>query len=47
MSVAEAIRGGADYVVVGRPILNAQDPEKASRMFVEEINNALTSRASV
>jgi orotidine-5'-phosphate decarboxylase len=47
MPVGEAIRAGADYVVVGRPILNAQDPEKAARIFVDEISNTLTSRASV
>jgi len=43
MSVADAIRAGADYVVVGRPILNASDPVKASRTIVEEIGYAAGS----
>jgi len=40
-TVGEAIRAGADYVVVGRPILNAQDPVKAARMFAGEISDAV------
>src|SRR5262245_37626116 len=31
MSVREAITAGADYVVVGRPILSAPDPREAAR----------------
>lgn len=41
-TVAEAIRAGADYVVVGRPILNADKPEAAARRIVDEIAGALT-----
>jgi orotidine-5'-phosphate decarboxylase len=33
----EAIMGGADYIVVGRPILNALDPARAARQITEEI----------
>jgi len=40
MTAAEAVRAGADYVVVGRPILNAADPLEAARMIVEEIGTA-------
>lgn len=40
MSAAEAIRSGADYVVVGRPILSAADPVTAARQIVEEIDEA-------
>ena len=41
MTSAEAIRAGADYLVVGRPILNANDPVRAARAIVEEIENSL------
>lgn len=37
MSIAEAIRAGADYLVVGRPILNAADPVAAAISIVGEI----------
>jgi len=47
MSVGEAISAGADYVVVGRPILNAPDAVKASQMIVEEIGDALASPVQV
>jgi orotidine-5'-phosphate decarboxylase len=38
---AEAIRAGADYLVIGRPITGAPDPEAAARAIVEEIASAL------
>lgn len=34
---AAAIRAGADYLVVGRPITRAKDPVTAARMIVAEI----------
>jgi orotidine-5'-phosphate decarboxylase len=37
----EAIRAGADYLVIGRPITAAPDPEAAARAIVEEIASAL------
>jgi orotidine-5'-phosphate decarboxylase len=40
---AEAIRAGADYIVVGRPILQAPDSAKAADSIVEEISQALES----
>lgn len=39
---AEAIRAGADYLVVGRPITAAADPPAAAREIVEEIASALS-----
>jgi orotidine-5'-phosphate decarboxylase len=33
----EAIRAGADYIVVGRPILAAEDPRAAAQAIVDEI----------
>jgi orotidine-5'-phosphate decarboxylase len=39
---AEAIRAGADYLVIGRPITGAPDPEAAAQAILEEIGSALT-----
>jgi orotidine-5'-phosphate decarboxylase len=41
LTAAEAISAGADYLVVGRPILNAEDPIAAARKVVAEIEAAL------
>src|SRR2546423_2711713 len=41
MTAAEAIRAGADYLVIGRPILEAADPVRAAQLFVNEIDEAL------
>jgi orotidine-5'-phosphate decarboxylase len=38
---AEAIHAGADYLVIGRPITGAPDPEAAARAILEEISSAL------
>lgn len=40
MSPSEAVRAGADFVVVGRAILNADDPASAARAVVEEMGRA-------
>jgi orotidine-5'-phosphate decarboxylase len=37
LSAADAVRAGADYLVVGRPILKAVDPAAAARAFQQEI----------
>ena len=37
MGPAEAITAGASYIVVGRPIIAAQDPRAAAEAIVEEL----------
>ena len=43
MTPAAAIAAGADYLVVGRPILEAGDPEAAAEKIVAEIASAAKS----
>jgi orotidine-5'-phosphate decarboxylase len=38
---SEAIRLGADYLVVGRPILKSGDPHKAAETIINEIDETL------
>ena len=45
MSPGEAARAGADYIVVGRTIINAPDPAAAAREISEEIETAEQSAA--
>jgi len=45
MSVGDAVRAGADFVVVGRPVLNASDPVQAALALQEEIGRSLTAAA--
>lgn len=40
MTPAKAIAAGADYLVVGRPILEAGDPKRAAEAIVDEIAGA-------
>ena len=40
MTPAEAVRAGADYIVVGRAILNAPDPLRAAQEIVAEMERA-------
>lgn len=37
MTPAEAVRNGADYIVIGRPIRDATDPAQAARQVAAEI----------
>lgn len=41
MTPARAISAGADYLVVGRPVLQADDPRAAAEAIVKEIAQAL------
>jgi orotidine-5'-phosphate decarboxylase len=38
---ASAVKNGADYIVVGRPIRDAKDPRDAAKRVAEEIESAL------
>lgn len=38
MTPTEAISAGADYIVVGRAILQADDPARAAQMMIEEMS---------
>jgi len=40
LTPADAIRSGADYIVVGKPIRDATDPRSAARDIVAEIEHA-------
>ena len=41
MTPAEAVKNGADYLVIGRPITKAEDPKKAAVKILEEIQAVL------
>lgn len=43
---AEAIRLGADYLVVGRPIRSAPDPRKAADLVIAEISQGLKEESN-
>jgi orotidine-5'-phosphate decarboxylase len=45
MTAYEAVKNGADYLVVGRPIRQAPDPVAAARRVAEEIAQGLKDRA--
>jgi orotidine-5'-phosphate decarboxylase len=42
MTPAEAVADGADYIVVGRPVLKAEDRKAAVMKIIEEITGAGT-----
>ena len=41
VSVEQAFEGGADYIVVGRPIQNAEHPKQAAELIQESIQSVL------
>jgi orotidine-5'-phosphate decarboxylase len=41
MTPAQAIRAGADYIVVGRPITSAKDPVESAAQILEEMESGL------
>lgn len=40
----EAIKSGADYLVIGRPIYDAEEPRNVTLTIINEINNALKEK---
>ena len=44
MTPAEAIAAGANYLVVGRPIIAAQDPRRAAEEIAEEMRGGSVLR---
>ena len=38
---ADAIRMGSDYLVVGRPITQSDDPHRAAKAIINEMDEAL------
>jgi len=44
MSPGEAIRKGADFLVLGRPVLEAEDPRGSVEKILEEMKEALSNK---
>lgn len=46
MTPEQAIAAGADYIVVGRPISEAEDPASAAQMFTRQIEQGLAKHTA-
>jgi orotidine-5'-phosphate decarboxylase len=44
VSPADAIKSGADYIIIGRPITQAADPVVAAQLVITEIEEALKEK---
>ena len=44
VSPADAINAGVDYMVIGRPITSADDPVAATKLIINEIEEALQNK---
>jgi orotidine-5'-phosphate decarboxylase len=40
MTPTEAVRAGVDYIVVGRPIMEAKEPARAARDIIDEMERS-------
>jgi len=46
MTPSDAILAGSDYLVIGRPVTQANDPAAAARTILDEVNQAVAKRQS-
>ncbi len=44
VSPTDAIKAGADYIIIGRPVTHAQDPISAAKLIINEIDDALKNK---
>ncbi|MBQ9245422.1 orotidine-5'-phosphate decarboxylase [bacterium] len=44
VSPTDAIKAGADYIIIGRPITHAADPTAAAKLVIAEIEDALKAK---
>ena len=40
MTPSEAVQAGADYLVIGRPIIEASDPRQAAQLVLDDMESA-------